>query len=86
MDEEQNEERGPVSWESFNWMRHEIARLNEENAQLRRDNDYWREETNRWYMKTNYTPQQIGEFVRRRNASMDPETGEWFPIDSDQSA
>ena len=81
-DEQQAEERGPVSWEAWNWMRHEISRLQAENEQLRRDNDYWREETNRWYMKANYTPQQIAEFVRRRSASMDPETGEWIPIDA----
>ena len=41
MDEEQRDERGPVSWESFNWMRQEIIRLTSENAQLQRDVDLW---------------------------------------------
>ena len=80
------DERGVVSWEAWNFMRQEIERLQAENTQLTRDNDYWREETNRWYMKANYTPHQIAEFVRRRNASMDPETGEWAPIEDNEDA
>jgi len=85
-DDQEAEERGAVSWEAWNFMRQEIERLQAENAQLIRENDYWREETNRWYMKANYTPQQIAEFVRRRNASMDPETGEWSTLDIDGDA
>lgn len=84
MSDERDGGRGVISWVTYEYMREELERLTAENEQLRRDNDYWREETNRWYMKASYTPQQIAGFVRRRNASMDPETGEWVPIDSDQ--
>lgn len=65
MVDEQPQERGPVSWESWNWMRQEIIRLQAEAEQLRRDVEYWQQQTNHWYMKANYTPEQIAEFGRR---------------------
>lgn len=72
-DEDENE-RGPVSWEAYNWMRHEIARVSAENAQLRLDVEYWQQQTNHWYMKATYTDEQIAEFARRRSSSEQPET------------
>lgn len=66
MSEEQQGERGPVSWEAYNWMRQEIPRLQAEAEQLRRDVEFWRQQTNHWYMKANYTPAQIAKFARRR--------------------
>lgn len=71
MSEEQQDERGPVSWEAFNWMRQEIPRLQGEVEQLRRDVEFWQQQTNHWYMKANYTPEQIAEFQRRRSSSSD---------------
>jgi len=65
MSEKQHDERGPVSWEAFNWMRQEIALLQADAEQLRRDVDYWQQQTNH-YMKANYSPAQIAEFSRRR--------------------
>jgi hypothetical protein len=75
MDEEQRDERGPVSWESFNWMRQEIIRLTGENAQLQRDVDLWQWQANHWYMKANYSPEKIAEFERKR-AQLDVPTND----------
>lgn len=71
MTDEQRDERGPVSWEAFNWMRQEIARLTSENAQLQIDVDYWQQQTNHWCMKANYTEEEIAEFYRRRSIEGD---------------
>ena len=46
MSDEQQDERGPVSWEAFNWMRQEIPRLQGEVEQLRRDVEFWQQQTN----------------------------------------
>lgn len=65
--DDQSQERGPVSWESWNWMRQEIIRLTAENAELQRDVEFWQHQTNHWYMKATYTDQEIAEFERRRS-------------------
>ncbi|GEC76701.1 hypothetical protein GCM10010213_26020 [Microbacterium maritypicum] len=66
MVDEQRDERGPVSWESFNWMRQEIARLTAEKVQLELDVEFWKRQTNHWYMKATYSPDEIAEFARKR--------------------
>lgn len=66
MVDEQRDERGPVSWESFNWMRQEIARLTAEKVQLERDVEFWKQQTNHWYMKATYSPAEMAEFARKR--------------------
>ena len=71
MSETPRDDRGPVSWEAFNWMRQEIERLQSENAQLEADAEFWRRQTNHWYMKANYSPEEIAEFQRRMSRELD---------------
>jgi len=72
-------ERHHVSWEAWNFMRHEIARLQAENAQLRGDVAYWEQQANHWYMKANYSEVELAMFARRRSRGLDEATGEWVP-------
>lgn len=61
-------QRGPVSWETWHFMRQEIERLQAENERLTREAAYWEQQTNHWYLKANYSPAQLDGFRRRRAA------------------
>ncbi len=78
-------ERPHISWETWNFMRQEIARLEAEKAQLEADVTHWEQQANHWYMKATYTDLERQLMYRRRSRGADELTGEWAPA-AQQSA
>ncbi|MBP3977004.1 hypothetical protein [Microbacterium sp. BLY] len=70
-------ERHHVSWETYNFMRQELARLEAEKAQLEKDVAYWGWQTNYWYMKANYTDRELQAMYLRRSRAAGELTAEW---------
>lgn len=79
-------ERPNISWETWNYMRQEIARLEAENAQLQADVAYWERETNHWYIKATYTDLERQLMYRRRSRGADELTGRWAPAAQSSAA
>lgn len=79
-------ERPHISWETWNYMKQEIARLQAEADQLRGEVSYWEQQTNHWYMKANYSEIEIAAFIRRRSRGQDGHSGEWLPIEQQHAA
>jgi hypothetical protein len=72
-------DRPNISWETWNFMRQEIARLVAEKAQLQADVTHWEQQTNHWYMKATYTDLERQIMYRRRSRGANELTGEWEP-------
>lgn len=60
-----------MSFETYWFMKQEIARLSQELYAMTIDRDHW-------YMAANHTPEEIAEFRRRRSMGLNEETGEWL--------
>jgi hypothetical protein len=79
------EDQPHISWETWNFMRQQIAQLTAENArlvaanaQLQRDLEVERQQTNHWYMRATYTPEQLELMYVRRSKGKNEFTAAWL--------